>query len=377
MVARDVVDRVVLRMLGDLSQIMTLTGHPTATTVYIGGGTPSVLGPDGLSSFISDLLDRIDCDGAEITVEINPYDLSSPLLERLAAVSVNRLSVGIQSFAPRLRSLIGRRGGVLDQAGRRALKEWRGKLSVDLIDCIPGQTTGDARGDLENALELEVDHLSVYALSVRSASPLSQRVASLTRGSEADGICREHIEMTTDFLRSRGFARYEVSNYARPGCQSLHNLGYWRQKPYLGLGPGAVSTVAGSGGCPVRMSTTTDFAVYIENGYRAATVERLSAADMALERLMLGLRTARGIHLLSLEREMGVERAFLDDPRVTRWLDTRDLLLDGDRLRASERGFLILDTLIADLAAAADLEEAGFRRPWLEWTDPPGGPAFG
>lgn len=338
-----VVETVLARMATEFRELYTLLGAPAVSSVYLGGGTPSWVGPHALARLLDRVLTAIGHTVGEVTVEINPRDLRLELLHALSPA--NRLSIGVQSFDPRTRSLLGRRGSGIDRDGERLLDRWSGRLSLDLIQCIPGQTEASARGDLGRAVDLPLDHLSVYSLSITPGTPLAGRLVAL---SGEDDKWARMTEKTVSFLADMGFERYEVSNYARPDCESIHNSAYWAGRPYLGVGPGAVSTLVDSEAQPVRIAVESSLASYVEHGRDACEVERPSPADLVLERFMLGLRTKRGVAL------DGADVRFLRHPRMARRFTGGELVVEDGRLVASKRGLLCLDAVLVDLALVLD-----------------------
>ncbi len=276
-------------------------------TVYIGGGTPSLLPIDLLDK----LLARIGgvFRPVEWTVEANPESLSPEFLAACARSGVTRLSLGVQTFDDRLLRLLGRAGTAAHT--RRALDllaaSWTGDLSLDLISCLPTQTVAGALRDLEEAVDEAPGHLSVYDLTLEEGTPLfaamrSGEYAPATAGLEAD-LWRE----SRAFLAASGFGHYEVSNFARPGKECLHNLRYWRLEPYIGVGPGAASTLPGADGGALRLETTRDLKEYCAaEPLSSISYERLSAGTVLLEQLMMGLRLENGIERARIVRRFGM-----------------------------------------------------------------------
>jgi oxygen-independent coproporphyrinogen-3 oxidase len=285
------------------------------STVYVGGGTPSCLGPHLLSRLLAgisvELADRQAV--VEWTVEANPEDLSREFLDRLADVGVTRLSVGVQSFEPELRRTLGRHGDARtpSKALDRAKSAWTGSLSADLIAGIPGQTARAAVRDVEQLLHFEPDHVSAYALTVEAGTPLARRYGG--RGGQAEllsgGAATEAWEAAGDRLEAAGLERYEVSNYARPGARCRHNELFWRGRPYLGVGRGAVSTLwagkahAGRGAGTVALRWTEGAAG------EPRELERLGYRELLQEYLMTRLRTEEGLDMGALGAIFGLRAA--------------------------------------------------------------------
>lgn len=339
----DVVDSVVRRMARDFRETYGFLGRPTVASVYLGGGTPSSVGAHTIGRFLDQVLTTAARPVPEVSVEVNPRDLREELLKALTGVT--RLSIGVQSFDHRTRAVLGRRGGGIDRTSEALLFNWSGRLNIDLIQCIPGQTRSSARADLRRAVALPTDHLSVYSLAISPGTALADRlVVPREEGDE----WAEMTEMTVSYLAAEGFHRYEVSNYARPGCESVHNSTYWTGRPYLGIGPGAVSTLFDPDGNPVRVTVEESLSTYAERGRDACRVEKPSPAETLLERFMLGLRTREGVDLED------VHEGFLSHPRAARRISGGELTVNDDRLVATEQGLLCLDAVLVDLAVALE-----------------------
>lgn len=257
-------------------------------TVYVGGGTPSLPGPDGLRALLAAL--PRPAPGAEVSVELNPADVSPALAAALREGGVTRASVGAQSFDPDTLARLGRRHGPLEiRAAARALRAAGiPRLSLDLIAAVPGEAPGALARSLREAVALGPDHVSVYPLSVEPGTPLARDGVAPPSDEEALAAVAE----AESFLASGGYARYELSNYARPGAECRHNLAVWRGEDYAGVGPAACSRVGF-----VRRANAPDFAAWraaLEAGrLPPARLETLSAADDEAERFATRVRLAR------------------------------------------------------------------------------------
>ncbi|MCB2187997.1 MAG: radical SAM family heme chaperone HemW [Deltaproteobacteria bacterium] len=283
-------------------------GRPLAS-VYLGGGTPSLWPAAALSGLLDAVRANLDLEpAAEISLEANPGTLSAGKLDRLAAAGFNRLSLGAQTFHAPLLTRLGRRHTPADtrRAAAQARRAGFGNLSLDLIYGLPGQSLEQFRLDLDEALALEPEHLSLYELTLGPDTPWGRQ---MKRGrpplpSEAEVLAME--DAAEGALAAAGLERYEVSNFARPGRACRHNQATWRGEDYLGLGPGAHGHLSG-----VRWAWTGDVAAY-----RAALAwgedppawrEDLTPAQRALELVMLGLRTTAGVDLAALGRVLGAD----------------------------------------------------------------------
>ena len=319
-------------------------------TVYFGGGTPSYYGAKRISELLAAIkkLYALE-DTAEITMEANPDSVDGKSLKRLRRAGVNRLSMGMQSADPEeLRQL--HRPHTADQVARAVEAARRAKfqnLSLDLIYGLPGQTRQSWQHTLDQALALKPDHLSCYGLKVEEGTPLARRVeAGLTLPD--DDMQADLYLWTVDRLREAGYPQYEISNFARPGRASRHNLRYWLLSPYIGFGPGAHSDFGGS-----RYSITRDLEGYmrgvLEGGSIIDSCEEIPQRERSSEYLMLGLRTARGIDGWEYQKrylmEFGPLEQRLEQFRDQGWAEQSH---DG-RWRLTPKGFLVSNQLIGDL----------------------------
>jgi oxygen-independent coproporphyrinogen III oxidase len=316
-------------------------------TIYVGGGTPSLLGTGVIRRLACVIGRSATWDGAAVewTAEANPESFTACLASDWREHGVNRVSFGVQTFhEPSLRWM-GRLHGP-DGPGRAvaaARAAGIDNVSIDLIFGLPSRLGRDWPADLERALELEPAHVSLYGLTAEPATPLGRRVAE---GSETladeDRYAAEFLE-AAERLRAAGFRQYEVSNFARPGRESRHNQAYWRHRPYLGLGPGAHSFVP-----PHRFWNVRDWAEYRSRLEAAASPEagreRLGPDELALERIWLGLRIDAGLPLRELEPG--------GRDTVRRWSRAGWASLDADAVRLTPAGWLLLDRLAVELAAA-------------------------
>ena len=317
-------------------------GRPPIDTLYFGGGTPSRLGGAGVAR-ATETLSRWFAwdDAAEVTLEVNPDDVTPDAARAWRAAGVTRASIGSQTFDPAALAWM-RRGHSAEQV-ERAVADLRAsgidELSLDLIFALPDAVTRDWPADLGRALALAPTHLSLYGLTVEPGTPLGRWTA---RGDVREADEERYADEFTAahaLLTAAGYEHYEVSNFARPGRRARHNSAYWRGVPYLGLGPSA----HGFDGRRRRWNASA----YAEWARTVAAGQDPIAGDEAIdgdaaaaEMVYLGLRTRDGLVLASGEAE-----------RTGRWVDAGWGELDGDRLRLTAAGWLRLDSLAADLTA--------------------------
>jgi putative oxygen-independent coproporphyrinogen III oxidase len=263
-----------------------------ATSVFVGGGTPSLL-PAGSLARILDQIPRVP--DAEVTVECNPESVDGAKLGRYRAAGVNRCSFGVQSFRPHVLAALGRHHDVpaVIRAVHAARDHGFETFNVDLIYGTVGESTDDWRATLDATLDLDPPHVSAYALTVEPATPLGQRVAAGTAPAPDDDDQAEKYELTDDVLTAHGLDWYEVSNWARPGHECRHHLLYWDQGDYVAIGCAAHAHHAGHRTWNVR--TPERYIERIRAGAAPeADGERLDAATRADEAFALALRTRRG-----------------------------------------------------------------------------------
>jgi oxygen-independent coproporphyrinogen-3 oxidase len=328
-------------------------------TVYLGGGTPSLLPPDQLESILSAVLARLAvASDAFVIMEANPEDVTSDSVAAWRALGVRGVSLGVQSFDARLLRFLGR--GHSGAEARRAVElalaagfDW---VSLDLIYGAPAETWDPlvtALADIDVAIALAPHHVSCYQLTVHEGTPFGAardrgRLRELAEDSQATIFLAVH-----DALDAGGYPAYEVSNFARgPEHRSRHNTKYWRHVPYLGLGPSAHSFDGANRWWNLRDWRQWAHAVEGGAGARAGS-EVLSALDLALEALLLGLRTADGIDLDRFATRYGVDLLAGNGKIVARAAADGLLLLESRRLRPTTRGMAVADALAASFELAS------------------------
>jgi oxygen-independent coproporphyrinogen-3 oxidase len=273
----------------------------------------------------------------------------------LVEAEVNRVSLGVQSFHVRELALLGRRHS--PEQARQAAAALRsagiGNLSVDLIYGIPGQTLASWRDSLRQAVDLGAEHLSSYALNLEPGTPLG-RAAEAGRVRPADEqLQKDCYEAAIDLARAAGLEHYEISNFARPGRRCRHNLTYWRNEPYLGLGPAAASYVAG-----VRRTNRPDLAAYlqaIEAGLPPpADSEKLVGRAAMAETVMLGLRLIEGLDRAAFAQRFGQDMASVFPRTVARYAEQGALIVTERHVRLEAGVLFVSDTILADFLAEAE-----------------------
>jgi oxygen-independent coproporphyrinogen III oxidase len=323
------------------SGLVTLPLRPE--TVYVGGGTPSLLGAHAMAR-LRTVLERFATwsPAPEWTVEANPESFTADLARDWLAAGINRVSIGVQTFHdPALRWMGRLHGG---DGARSAVVAARdaglANVSIDLIFGLPAHLGRDWAADLDRAVALEPDHVSLYGLTAEPGTPLGRSVeAGSERLAGEERYAAEYL-LAADRLSAAGLRHYEVSNFARPGAESRHNQAYWRNRAYLGLGPGAHSFLP-----PVRSWNVRDWAEYRERVMAGRTPEQgreeLTEDDTALEAAWLGLRSDEGIPQARLTPP---QQAVVDSWEHAGWAGR----VDG-RIRLTRSGWLLLDRLAVEL----------------------------
>ncbi|MBX3389905.1 MAG: radical SAM family heme chaperone HemW [Phycisphaeraceae bacterium] len=351
------------RLIRELHGLSDPAQGPALRTIFVGGGTPSLLRLDLWRRLIDALDDCFDLSEirrgeGEFTVECNPESVSPELLGLLRAGGVDRISMGAQSFhRAHLKTLERQHDpATVGAAIRMARDEGFRRLSVDLIFGIPGQSLEDWRRDLDSALALETEHLSCYNLTYEQGTAMTAR---LQRGEFApadEDVEVEMYEFTERHLASAGLLRYEVSNYAKPGCESRHNLSYWRQEEWLAAGPSASGHVAGW-----RWKNVPRLDDYLRESSDGlpdvVDVEPPDASRALRERIWTGLRLREGLDsdaTLAEVRAISV-RASERLAAVVATNRASGMLTDADgRWALTDRGMLIADGIVVDFMAALD-----------------------
>ena len=326
-------------------------------TVYFGGGTPSFFGADGLATILTAIRRNFDVDAsAEITFEANPDSISDALLKRLRAEGFNRVSLGIQSDDDTILEKLGRPHNFAQavQAYHRIRKAGFKNVSVDLMYGLPGQTMKMWRETLDNILDLNPEHISCYGLKVEEGTPLYD-VREFSNLPD-DDLQADMYLAAVEKLCSAGFRQYEISNFARKGLYSRHNMKYWTGGEYLGFGPSASSDFAGK-----RFTLARDLHGYIkgikEGGEVMEDVQDIPLRERAGEYLMLRLRTSTGIQADEYERLFLLPFEPLREV-LKKHMDFYYVYLnDEGRWSLTPKGYLVSNSIISDLLLAQENSE--------------------
>ena len=316
-------------------------------TVYLGGGTPSQLSITCLHRLFNHLYTKVykGCCPTEITMECNPDDVTPEWVSALRELSVNRVSMGAQTFDDRRLRFLHRRHTAIEVF--RAVERLRAAdinhISIDLMFGFPDETREDWTEDIDRALALNIEHLSAYCLAYEEGTPL-YRLREQGRVKELDEeVSRSMYETLIDRMTAAGYEHYEISNFARPGHHSLHNANYWNATPYIGLGASAHSYDGVSR--QWNISDTQRYIASIAEGIVPAERETLDADTRYNDLVTTALRTARGIYLPSLCAD---RRNYLMQ-NARRHIENGLLAVEADRLHLTRQGLFVSDTVMSDL----------------------------
>lgn len=334
-----------------LLKALDATPHMELSTVYLGGGTPSQLSGENLEKLFDTIYNKVYQDQlpvsatAEVTIECNPDDITPQFASILSSLPVNRVSMGVQTFSDERLKFLRRRHSAREvgQAIGRLRQAGIDNISIDLMFGFPQETMADWRIDLQQALSLEVEHISAYSLMYEEGTAL-YRLQQEKRVRETDEeTSLAMYNLLIDELTAHGFEHYEISNFARPGFRSRHNSSYWQAVSYLGIGASAHSYNGYS-----RQWNVADIRQYIEaieRGVLPAEIETLDADTRYNDRIATALRTREGIDLSVLEKPYQTYLEELATPHIRRG----HLVLKDGCLALSRSGIFISDSIMADL----------------------------
>lgn len=361
----DIKSSIIDRTLLHLDVLLEEMEPSSIDTLYIGGGTPNSLNDKILRKLLAGLQKRTEGLGLnEWTVEVNPEFVRADQLMLLRDHGVDRISIGIQSFADKQLRFLGRAASA--QNNRQSLdligEYWDGRWNLDLITGIPGQNRKNSLDDLHAAIEYRPDHLSVYNLTIEEGTALWKRFQNRDFNALSPEEEARNLKTLWTELAHNGYRHYEVSNFCLPGEQSAHNLHYWRMHPYAGVGPGAVSTLPdGRTGRPVRLEFEHNFDTFLQKTAPNSAEqlpfrkEKLSHRQFLLEYVMMGLRTIPGIELSSFKRIFGISIESLLASTLRENSRMGLMQIDAPEeetpqaryLSVSEEGMLLLDRILS------------------------------
>ena len=339
----------------EISHMASLIPNRKVTSIFFGGGTPSLMEPRTVEKIL-DCIDEHwsvsrDC---EISLEANPTSVEASRFRAYREVGINRVSIGVQSLDDSQLKFLGRQHTAAEAIKAIELaREIFPRMSFDLIYARPEQDAEKWEAELGAALKLSADHLSLYQLTIEHGTPFYELRKRGKLEPLAENPSAELYELTQEITRAAGFDTYEISNHAKPDAECQHNLIYWRGQDYAGIGPGAHGRLSVNEG---RLATETLkspeewWQKTMVEGHGMVEKTLLSRQERADELLLMGLRLAEGIDLARYEEIAGAPL----DPERIEFLTVLDMVqnLENGRIRATPRGFLLLDAVVADLASA-------------------------
>jgi len=344
-------------LLAELDHAAAETAGRQVTSIFFGGGTPSLMEPATVAALIERAASRWRmAEDVEVTLEANPSSVESARFAALRQAGVNRLSLGVQALDDRALRFLGRGHDAAEALAAIALAERHfARYSFDLIYARPEQTLAQWQAELARAVALAGDHLSVYQLTIEPGTAFATAHARGDWAVPDEELAGDLFEATQEALATAGLTAYEISNHARPGGECRHNLTYWRYGDYVGIGPGAHGRVAvGSDKLATRRfrAPETWLGAVERQGHGLEEQIPLSAAERAEEMMMMGLRLVEGVGRARFRAETGAEiEASLDSRRLADLGDGGFLIRDAQGLRATAAGRQRLNAVLAALAA--------------------------
>ncbi|MGN8225619.1 radical SAM family heme chaperone HemW [Gracilimonas sp. BCB1] len=321
-------------------------------SIYFGGGTPSLLTAEQVNAILDAIRDVFDTDLKEITLEMNPDDVSREYLAGLKSAGINRASMGVQSFNPELLKFMNR--AHTSQEALKCLEILEASafrvFTVDVIYGNPGQSLDVLEQDLDTILQFNPPHISAYSLTIEPQTRLGKQVELGRLTPPKDDTVSDHFDLVVDKLAAAGIQQYEVSNYAKPGSEAVHNSNYWSHENYLGLGPGAHSFWWNDDRkSATRWTNRSNLNAYLNGDWKEKSdPEQLNLPDLAEERLMLGLRTKKGLSKEELKKNYWFE---FNERQLNylQKLEENGKAKTGARIHLTREGLKITDSILLDL----------------------------
>lgn len=341
-------------LLADLEHEARRTEEaPRVGSIFFGGGTPSLMPPRLVETLLARAQARFGfTDGIEITLEANPSSVEAANFAALADAGVNRVSLGVQALDDSALKMLGRLHNAGEaQAALETAQRHFGRVSIDLIYARPSQSEDDWRRELSQALAFGIEHMSLYQLTIE---PGTRFASDVRRGDLVpldDDCAADLFALTQEMTTAAGLPAYEISNHARPGAESRHNLAYWRYQDYAGIGPGAHGRRLGR--ATVRHRKPENYlSAGAKQGHGVQEERALPMREQAAEALLMGLRLAEGVDLAALSIRSGLAHGELIETRKLALHRTSGLVREeGSRLIVTPAGMPLLDALLPDLVA--------------------------
>ncbi|GEM49930.1 radical SAM family heme chaperone HemW [Deinococcus cellulosilyticus] len=331
-----------LRRMREEAQFQASRYNVDLKTVYFGGGTPSFLRDPEMTDLVDLIRTHLGWGTEENTLEINPGTVTRERAQLWKDLGFDRASVGVQSLNDETLKFLGRHHNAKQaRTAIEVLLDVGFRVSGDLITAVPGQ---DLEGDIAGLIELGVEHISAYTLTIEEGTEFFRRGVQVREEDERRGF-----DLTAELLTAQGFERYEISNYARPRAHSRHNLAYWTNQHYLGLGPGAAGhyPTAREGLLSERI-TNPRLHDWLQQPFERREAEEIAPPDFVTDALFMGLRLRNGVDLADLSRRSGLDVWVRYQKPLKHHIKKGLLLLEGQVLKATDQGRWVLNQIIAD-----------------------------
>jgi oxygen-independent coproporphyrinogen III oxidase len=322
-----------------------------AHTIYIGGGSPTCIPDEQLFFLISELIARAG-EPAEFTIEANPAQVSIKTLSMLRSLGVNRLSIGVQSFNSGELAFLGRPYAPKDilQAVSDGRAAGFSNISLDLIFAVPGQTLANWRSTLNSAIAINAEHISVYSLSYEEGTPLAAQLEKGKIKRVDEETDRKMYDMAREMLNEAGIRQYEISNFARSGFECRHNLVYWANRPWIGIGPAAASYWQGT-----RSTNVSDIYSYIDTVRKdekpVVETQTPDALETACQTAILNLRRIKGIDLCEFRNQTGFDALKLFAQPIGHYRTLGLIKVASESIRLTANAFPIADSILCDFSS--------------------------
>ena len=319
-------------------------------SIYFGGGSPSIMSLEEVDSIISKIQQKfLISNKTEITLEVNPDDVSREYIKGLKKIGINRLSIGVQSFLEKDLLMMNRNhSSIQSLKALEIVSEIFENYSVDLIYGIPKSSLKDFLFNINKALEFEPKHFSCYALTVEPKTVLNHKVKNKIIVMPVDHLVKKQFDKMISIFEDKRYLHYEISNFAQSNYQSINNSNYWLGKPYLGIGPSAHS-FDGNFRRSWNISSTKVYIESINDGKLPLKGENLKISESYNEYIMLSLRTSSGVSIQTIERKYGDSYLKYLKKQIKKNIDSKLLCLDGDSLRITSDGKFLSDKIASDL----------------------------
>lgn len=334
----------------ELKELKNSSLKKPSDTLYIGGGSPASIDADALCDFLSEVT-KLTGDPEEFTIELNPADVDEIFLKKLFDVGINRVSFGVQSFDDNELVFLGRRYTAEKAQEKIKIAKTIGfkNIGIDLIFAIPGSSLQSWQQTLSKAIENDVQHLSTYSLTYETNTPLDKIKSAGKLKIIDEETDRKMYETTIETLAAAGFEQYEISNFAKPGLACKHNLTYWQNERYIGIGPAACAYIK-----DYRLENISDIVKYIETIEQdkepAVETVKISPQELACQTAVIGLRLIKGIDLAEYKQKTGFDIFDLFKISIEKNLKSSLLQIKNNCLSLTKSALPIADTVLSDFS---------------------------